>query len=285
MGCLIGVGCGSSIGPDDDEDGQAGAGSGQRGSTSGAGGARGQSSGTRDAGASRDEPGGSGSGEPTGTSSNVYGDEHQGQYHLGPVDFAESDWHNACAPGGGYAKELQEATGLGGEYLAGVSGGLAEGGGICDACIRITTGSGKSIVARVVTYGDTKEPGDIDVSRSVYDDLNPADAYPRPMTWQLAKCPEAGTLRYEWQTEANVWWTSLWVRNPRVPLSKVEVKSTNHSSFTALRRETDGTLNDDAGFGEGSFTLRLTAVDGQVITDTFDSFEPGSIVVSDKQFE
>jgi hypothetical protein len=276
-GCVIGVGCGSSNGGADDEDGPAAAGSDPLGSSSGAGGARTQSS--------QDETGGSGPNAPTEISSATFGDEHQGQYHLGPVDFAESDWHNACAPAGGYAKELQEATGLGGEYLAGVSGGLADGGGICDACIQITTGSGESIVARVVTYGDTTAPGDIDVSPSVYDELNPEDAYPRPMTWQLAKCPESGALRYEWQTGANVWWTSLWVRNPRVPLSKVEVKSKNHPSFVALRREADGTLNDDSGFGEGSFTLRLTAVDGQVITDTFDSFEPGSIVVSDQQFE
>jgi hypothetical protein len=231
---------------------------------------------------SRDATGGSGTSEPTETSSDAYGDPHEGQFHLGPVDFAETEWPNACSP---YLNELWEATGLGGEYLAGVSGELAQGGGICDSCIQITTGSGRSIVARVVTYGATNEVGDIDVSPSVYDDLNPEDAYPRPMTWQLAKCPESGNLRYQWQTEANVWWTSLWVRNPRVPLDKVEVKSTNHPSYVELRRASDGTLNDDSGFGEGSFTLRLTAVDGQVITDTFDAFEPGSIVESDQQFE
>jgi expansin len=228
---------------------------------------------------------GSGPSEPSETSSDAYGDKHEGQYNLGPVDFAETKWHNACSPGDGYAEELEDVTGLGGEYLAGVSGGLAQGGGICDACIQIATGSGKSIVARVVTYGVTKGPGDIDVSPSVYQALNPEDAYPRPMTWQLAKCPESGNLRYEWQTEANVWWTSLWVRNPRVPLSKVEVKSSNHPNFVELRRAGDGTLNDDSGFGEGRFTLRLTAVDGQVISDSFDSFESGSIVESEQQFE
>jgi hypothetical protein len=28
----------------------------------------------------------------------LYGEVHAGQYHLGPVDFAETEWHNACAP-------------------------------------------------------------------------------------------------------------------------------------------------------------------------------------------
>lgn len=251
------------------------------------GGKRGtDASGGSDSGSGGDDaPGTGGAGEATETSADLYGDIHEGQFHLGPVDFAESDWPNACTPEGGYPQELWESTGLGGEYLAGVAGSLAQDGGICDSCIQISTGSGQSIVARVVTYGDTNAPGDIDVSPSVYQAINPQDAFPRPMTWQLAKCPDSGTLRYEWQTGANVWWTSLWVRNQKVPLAKVEVQSSNHPAFIELRRASDGTLNDDSGFGEGSFTLRLTAVDGQVITDTFDSFEPGSIVVSEKQFE
>lgn len=65
----------------------------------------------------------------------VYGEIHSGQYHLGPVDFAETVWHNACAPGGGYRNDLRANAGLGGEYLAGVSHSYAEGGGVCDRCI------------------------------------------------------------------------------------------------------------------------------------------------------
>jgi hypothetical protein len=213
----------------------------------------------------------------------VLGQEVSGQYHLGPVDFAETQFHNACAPDGGYRPELRDATGLGGEYLAGLANEHADAGGTCDACILIKTATERSIVARVVTYGVEADPGDIDVSPSVYQALN-TDEYPRSMTWQFAKCPDTGTLEYEFQTEANVWWTSLWVRNQRVPLSTVEVQSTNHSSFFTLRRETDGTLNDDNGFGEGSFTLRLTGIDGQVVTDTFPSFSAGQLIASARQF-
>ena len=143
-------------------------------------------------------------GPPTTTTSNEYGQVHAGEFHRGPVDFAETEWHNACAPGGGYRMALREQTGLGGEYLAGVSRERADGGGVCDACILIEAETGKSIVARVVTYGETGIE-DLDVSLSVYDFLNPDDLYPRPMTWQFAKCPDTGTLQYEFQTEANIW--------------------------------------------------------------------------------
>ena len=259
---------------------------GASGGSSGASGSAGSggSGGSSGASGSAGSGGHSGSGGATENADGLYGEIHEGQYHLGPVDFAETEWHNACAPGGGYAAALRDATGLGGEYLAGVSNTYADGGGVCDACIQITTATGRSIVARVATYGATNEPGDVDVSPSVYEALN-TDEYPRYMTWQFAKCPDTGPLRYEFQTEANPWWTSLWVRNPRVPLVSVEVQSANHSTYFTLRRETDGTLNDDGGFGEGEFTLRLTAMDGQIITDTLPGFSAGETIVSDQQFE
>lgn len=224
------------------------------------------------------------SASPPTTDAAVFDQVVSGQYQLGPVDFAETQWHNACSPAGGYPSELQNSTGLGGEYLAGLASEHADAGGTCDACILIKTATGRSIVARVVTYGTETEPGDIDVSPSVYQALNTGE-YPRTMTWQFAKCPDTGTLMYEFQTGSNVWWTSFWVRNPRVPVTTVEVQSANHASFVTLSRGTDGTLTDASGFGDGSFTLRLTAMDGQVITDTFPSFSPGQLITSTQQFQ
>lgn len=212
------------------------------------------------------------------------GDPHDGQYHLGPVDFGETQFHNACAPSGGYRQTLRDATGLGGEYLAGVSHTYAGSGSVCDACILVKTATGKSIVLRVVTYGDANSPGDIDVSPNAYTMLNTGE-YPRTMTWEFAKCPDEGGIAYEYQGGSNVWWTSLWVRNPRVPLTKVEVKSTNHPNFIEMARGTDGTLTDASGFGEGAFTLRLTGLDGQTITHDFASFTPGELVQTTDQFQ
>lgn len=218
------------------------------------------------------------------TGATAFGEAHTGQYHLGPVDFAETEWHNACAPGGGYRTELRDATGLGGEYLAGVANQYAEGGAVCDACILIETATDKSIVARVVTYGVEQAAGDIDVSPSVYSALNEGE-YPRTMTWRFAACPAEGPLRYEFQTAANAYWSSLWVRTPSEPIAKVEVKSTTHADFFELRRETDGTVNDDGGFGEGAFTLRVTATTGAVVTESFPSLTPGALLAGRANFE
>jgi hypothetical protein len=63
------------------------------------------------------------------------------------------------------------------------------------------------------------------------------------------------------------------------------VKKSGAKDFVELQRGSDGTLTDPSGFGTGAFTLRLTAMDGQIITDELAGFEPGELVESTKQFE
>jgi expansin (peptidoglycan-binding protein) len=217
-----------------------------------------------------------GTGPEATSSDTLYGDVHAGQYNLGPVDFAETQFHNSCAP---YPADVQAITG---DYLAGVGLDFNGQGQLCDACILVKTKTGKSIVARIVTTGSTNGPNDIDLSPAAYDALNTGE-YPRDMTWQLAKCPDTGPLRYQFQTGANVYWTSLWVRNPAVPITKVEVMSQNHPSFIELQRGSDGTLTDASGFGDGAFTLRVTGIDGKSVTDMLPSFSPGQEITSTQQ--
>lgn len=278
FGCLVLASLLTACGGDDDDDDAAAGGSGgtkaQGGSTSKAG------STSKGGSTSGGQPGG---GEPT-TSGDTFGEPHEGVYHLGPVDFEETQWHNACAPAEKYRPALRDGAGLGGEFLAGVSNKYNDGGGVCDACILIETAMGKSIIARVVTYGVEHADGDIDVSPAVYDAIHQGE-FPRTQTWRFARCPEAGPLQYEFQTMASEYWSSLWVRNPRVPLTKLEVKSANHPDFFTLARASDGTLNDAGGFGAGPFTFRLTGMDGQVVTDELPGFKPGELVKSTKQFE
>jgi expansin (peptidoglycan-binding protein) len=187
-----------------------------------------------------------------------------GVYNLGPVDYAETEWHNACAPATKYPAEVQAVEG---DMLAGLWGNIPNVAGYCDTCIYVQTAKGKSAVLRVVTYGDTT-PNSLDLSANAYAVLNSGE-YPRNMTWEFVECADTGPIQYEFQTASSQWWTSLWVRNARVPLTSVEVESPNHTTWAPLARGSDGTLTDSAGFGVGTFTIRSTGVDGQVVSDTF----------------
>jgi len=139
-------------------------------------------------------------------------------------------------------------------------------------------------VLRVVTNGASAAPTNADISQEAYSLIN-ENENPRTMTWQLVECPATGTLQYQFQTEANIYWSSLWVRNGREPVTKVEVMSANHASWFALTRGSDGTLTDSSGFGAGAFQLRTTGTDGQTVTDSFASFQPGAVIASTSQLE
>jgi expansin (peptidoglycan-binding protein) len=196
----------------------------------------------------------------------TYGQPYTGgQFHLGPVDWTESQFHNACASDPSYDSRVRAAEGV---YLAGLWNGIANVAGYCDACISVTTAKGKSAILRVVTYGDTTS-NSIDVSPEAFAILDSGE-YPRAMTWQFARCPDTGVMMYEFKATSSEWWAALWVRNARVPLATVEYKSVNHPSWTALSRESDGSLSTgNTGFGKGSFSIRSTGVDGQAVTQDF----------------
>lgn len=206
------------------------------------------------------------------------GEQHDGTYNLGPVALHGSFW-NSCAP---YAPEIEKTLG---DNLAGLSLSYNGDGSLCDTCVQIKRANGKQVTLRVITTGETVGPNDIDVSQKAFEALG-GDDYPRHMTWAVVKCSATNEkVKYQFQTEANPDWTSLWVRNARLPLRTVEVRKNGKGSWTKLARGTDGTLTDATGFGSAKFELRLTAYDGQVFTDAFDKLTAGAVVASSHQFE
>jgi expansin (peptidoglycan-binding protein) len=200
-----------------------------------------------------------------------------GEFHLGPVDWQESEWTNAFGP---YPAKIQQIEG---NYLAGLELSHNGGGEICDACIKIETEMGKSLILRVITTGYTT-PNSIDVSPEAYAILNSGE-YPRNMSWYITKCPDNGeNVYYQFKTGSNPWWVAFWTRNVALPISTVEVISDNHAEWYQLRRETDGSYVDNSGFASGEFTIRLTAIDGSVIEDTYRTYQPGGLLESSSQF-
>jgi hypothetical protein len=219
---------------------------------------------------------------PTSPPGTPFGPTRHGSYHLGPVTWQGGIW-NSCGP---YPAAIQK---LEGAYIAGVDNSLNGDGSLCDAWALVTTRLGKKIVVRIVTTGVSNAPGDMDLSPAAYDAIYRPDpkgtsSNPRPMSWRLIKGKDNGHIVLQYQTGANPWWTSLWVRNPRYPVKKVEVKLAGRSAYRALTLGTDGTWTDGSGFGSAAFTLRITGRDGQVLYQSFSSFTAGSLVTTALQF-
>jgi expansin (peptidoglycan-binding protein) len=211
------------------------------------------------------------------------GDEHKGDYSLGPVEFHGSS-DNSCAP---YTPDLEKAAG---DKLAGVGFQFNGNGELCDACVLVKTRLDKRVIAKVITATDTSSPGDVNLSHAAFDAIHEDDPlgtpdHPRPGSWILAVCPQQDKIAYQFSANASATWTSLWVRNVRVPVSKVEVKGPKHADFTALTRETTGAFTDSGGFGDGPFTIRVASIDGQVVTDSFPTFQPSAVLASQGNFQ
>jgi len=100
------------------------------------------------------------------------------------------------------------------------------------------------------------------------------------MSWHLVACPTTDPLYVQWQTGANPYWSSFWIRNPRVAIDHVSVTSHNHASPIMLTQGGDGTFTDASGFGDGAFTLTVVGVDGSTFSQTFPSFDPGALVMA-----
>ena len=195
----------------------------------------------------------------------TFGDAFTGGFfHLGPVDYEETQYHNACAPGTKYPSKIRQIEG---DMLTALWDGIPKVAYYCDSCIWVETEKGRSALLRVVSYGDTTR-NSIDVSPNAYDLLNTGEN-PRNMQWWFSKCPDTGPLLYEFKPESSQWWAAFWIRDTRIAIAKVEISGPNHKDFVTLRRETDGSSVDDSGFGKGDFTIRLTSIDGQQLSDTF----------------
>jgi len=219
-----------------------------------------------------------------------FGDSHSGNFWLGPVDFSESQFHNACGPSDGlYPAQIQQ---LYGNYLMGLSnqltlGNLSAGQGqLCDVCAEINA-NGKSLIAHAITYGDETGTYDIDVSPQVRSALG-GDTSSKA-TWRFITCPTTNPIYYtfddrEW---TNTWYFRVWVRNARVPVAKVEYQLAG-KSWAAMSWNDDGAWEMDSKDFSAGFSLRVTAIDGQVVQDAIPgigTFDPNQGIAAGSNFQ
>lgn len=270
------VACGSDGSGESDADNEGG----------GAGARRNEATGGRANGGRRDEATGGRSDAATagrGSSSSSggsesFGDWHTGNFWRGPVDYEETEWHNACAPSVKYPAGIRA---LYGDYIMGLANevtleGLVAGKGqLCDVCVELEA-NGKSLIARVVTFGVQTGPNDIDVSPEIDAALDAERG--RTARWRFVTCPTSDPIHYtfdgrQWE---NTWFFRVWVRNARVPIRKLEYR-VGSGGWEVADWQGDGAWQASSRDFSGGFSLRVTAIDGRTITDEIpglNTFDP-----------
>lgn len=222
--------------------------------------------------------------------SKYFGEVRSGNFWIGPVDYEETKFHNACGPSEGcYPAAIQA---LYGKYLMGIAneaqlqGLTASDGQLCDVCAELTA-NGQTLIARVITYGEETGSTDIDVSPEV--DAVLKGSSNRTLSWRFTSCPTTAPIQYTFDGRqwSNTWFFRVWVRNARVPVSKVEYRLGTGAWSTADWQSDGAWQAASQDFGKG-FSLRISSIDNQSIDDTLpglNTFDPNVGIASHGNFQ
>jgi expansin (peptidoglycan-binding protein) len=150
----------------------------------------------------------------------------------------------------------------------------------------VITANGVTITAHVVTYGQETGPSDIDVSPEARAALHGDANY--SLTWRFVTCPTTALIYYtfdggQW---SNTWFFRVWIRNSRVPVTKVEYRL-GANAWAVADWQSDGAWQASSQDFSGGFSLRVTSLDNQTIEDALpglNTFDPNAGIASHANF-
>lgn len=158
-----------------------------------------------------------------------------------------------------------------------------EGSAWCGACARVDGPMG-TITVRIVDLCPECRSGDLDLSPEAFARIAPLEHGRVGIDWTFVSCDVSGTVGYRYKDGTNPWWTAVQVLNHALPIASLEWSS-DGSSFNPATRQDYNYFLDAAGFGESPVTVRITAIDGQTLTDTLPKPTELLVVDGEAQFE
>jgi len=136
---------------------------------------------------------------------------------------------------------------------------------VCGECVAVTGPKG-NVTVRIVDRCPECEAGHLDLSQSAFAKIADVSAGRVPITWHVVECNTTGPLVYHYKDGSSQYWTAIQVRNSRLPIKSLELQTA--SGFVALNRLDYNFFVDASGAGPKPLTVRVTAYDGQQLTDT-----------------
>jgi expansin (peptidoglycan-binding protein) len=155
------------------------------------------------------------------------------------------------------------------------------GGAVCGTCVQVTGPKG-SVTVRIVDQCPGCKQGDLDLSPQAFDQIGEHSAGRIPITWIAVPCAVGGNLAYRYKEGSSQYWTAIQVRNHRLPIASLELRK--GAGWMPVGREPYNYFVAPGGAGPGPVTLRVTAIDGQVLEDTLSAVSAGAVVSGAAQF-
>ncbi len=154
----------------------------------------------------------------------------------------------------------------------------------CGACVEVAGPKGK-VTVRVVDRCPDCEANHIDLSAQAFAKIADPTLGQVAITYRAVACNVDGPMSYRVKEGSSQYWTAIQVRNHRLPIAKLEYLK--DGAFTDMPREDYNYFVDSSGVGmqPSGISLRITAVDGQVVTDTIPGPEAGQVFAGAAQFK
>jgi expansin (peptidoglycan-binding protein) len=158
---------------------------------------------------------------------------------------------------------------------------------MCGRYVRITGGSG-SIDIRIVDSCPSCAQGDIDLNRAAFAQLADLSEGVIPISWTTIPDPTTGNVQYYITSGSNPYYVQVQPRHTRYGVASLEYLSP--TGYVSAPRASynvfiiDGTLGVPLPL-ENPFTVRISYVNGQVLTQSQIPLIPGNVFDGDSQFE
>jgi expansin len=153
---------------------------------------------------------------------------------------------------------------------------------LCGAYVEITGPKG-TIVVRIVDRCPECPAGNIDMSAEAFARIADPVAGRVNITWHLVSPALSGPIMYTFKDGSSKWWTAVQIRNHRNPIWRVEYRTAS-GAFKEVPRERYNYFVESSGMGDGPYTLRVTDIFGNVLTDTGIALVIGGEVAGKAQF-
>jgi expansin (peptidoglycan-binding protein) len=139
---------------------------------------------------------------------------------------------------------------------------------VCGSCVEIQGPKGTLRVRVVDSCPDCPLRGHLDLSEQAFVKLADRDLGRVNVRWRMVTCDNVvGPLRYRFKEGSNPHWAGIQVFNHRQPVTKLDYWK--NGAWVPVARESYNYFVAPKGMGAGPIKVRVTALDGQTLEDTF----------------
>lgn len=143
---------------------------------------------------------------------------------------------------------------------------LYDDAALCGACLEVTGPNGSTKV-RVVDRCPECPAEHLDLSREAFAEIAEMRQGRVDITFRFVECETSSNLRYRFKDGSSRWWTGIQVQNHRLPIAKLEVRKDGSWVDVPRLHYNYFVLEDGVGPQPDGLSVRVTAVDGQVLED------------------